>query len=216
MRERNREHSLNSGDTGFDSVVFAENCEFTTDCNITGLNNNVLVTGASGSGKTLSFVEANLLRTYHRNLMLVIRKPKMIQKYAHLLRKRGYRVDILDFCRPSQCTVAFDMLQYVKSYQDAIYQARSIVMADPQKKDSKADPYWDEAAIALVTALILITILTRPHQWLAALVLSFLLGDGDSFLLPLEQVFPLQLSHGTENGQDKPPAGSGGVQRFLL
>lgn len=154
--------AIDGSNTGYDTVVFAENCEFSTDCNLTGLNNNVLVKGASGSGKTFSYVEANILRAFYRNLMLVIRKPKMIRKYAPMLRKRGYHVDVLNFCDPSQSTVAFDMLHYVRSYQDVLYLARSIVMANPQKKgDTKADPYWDEAAIALIAALILYTLLTK-------------------------------------------------------
>lgn len=147
---------------GYDTVVFAENCEFSTDSNTTGLNNNCLIKGASGSGKTFSFVEANMLRTFYRNLMLVIRKPKMIRKYAPTLRKRGYHVDVLNFCDPSQSTGAFDMLHYVRTYQDVLYLARSIVMANPQKKgDTKADPYWDESAISLIAALIHYTLLTK-------------------------------------------------------
>lgn len=146
----------------FDSVVFADNCEFTTDCDKTGLNNNVLVKGASGSGKTFSYVEPNLLRAYHRNLMPVIRKPRMIRKYAPMLRNRGYRVDVLNFCDPSQSTCAFDMLHYVRTYQDVLFLARSIVMANPQKKgNTKADPYWDEASIALISALILCALMTK-------------------------------------------------------
>ena len=46
--------AMEATETGCDQVVFAENCVYSTDCSVTGLNNNVLVKGASGSGKTLS------------------------------------------------------------------------------------------------------------------------------------------------------------------
>lgn len=157
--------------TGFDQVVFAENCIYSTDCSVTGLNNNVLVKGASGSGKTLSYVEANLLRTFHRNLMLVVRKPQVIRKYAPMLRQRGYRVDTLDFTNPRESTAAFDLLYYIRSYQDVLFMARSIVKADPQKKgDTKADPYWDETATALAAALIQFVLLTKPSASFADVV----------------------------------------------
>ena len=33
-------------------VILGENCFYSTDCNETGLNNNVIVCGGSGSGKS--------------------------------------------------------------------------------------------------------------------------------------------------------------------
>ena len=33
-------------------VILGENCIYSTNCNETGINNNVLVCGGSGSGKT--------------------------------------------------------------------------------------------------------------------------------------------------------------------
>lgn len=154
----------------YDSVVFAEDCEFLTDETLSGVNNNVKIIGASGSGKTLSYVEANLLRTNHRNLMLVTRKPKMIRKYTPMLRARGYHIDILDFSNPSLSTVAYDPLYYTKTPQDVLFLSRSIVLANPRKADSKADPYWDDSASMLIAALISYVMLTNANCTFADVV----------------------------------------------
>ena len=68
-----------------------ENCVFTTDSEVTGLNNNVLVVGAAGSGKTMSISEACLLETYHSSLLISITKKRLAAKYSPVLLERGIR-----------------------------------------------------------------------------------------------------------------------------
>ena len=37
-----------------DKVILGENCVYSSDCEKTGLNNNILVCGSSGCGKPMS------------------------------------------------------------------------------------------------------------------------------------------------------------------
>lgn len=48
---------------------------------------------------------------------------------------------------------------------------------------------------------------------MGAISIVFPLGQ---VVLPLEQIFPLQLGHSSKDSQDKASAGGGGIQRFLL
>ena len=138
----------------FDQIILADDYIVSSDCAQTGLNNNILLTGSSGSGKTMSYVEANLLHVSNRNLMLVIRKPKMLQKYTPILKERGYQVDVLDFCHPNNSTVSFDPMHYIQDYLDLQHLCRSVIKANPDKQhQTSADPYWDEAATSLLLAL---------------------------------------------------------------
>ena len=45
-----------------DDLIIADGQYFSTDCYQTQLNNNVLVVGAAGSGKTRSIVSPNILQ----------------------------------------------------------------------------------------------------------------------------------------------------------
>ena len=65
-------------------------CVFSTDTDMTGINNNVLVVGGSGSGKTLSISEPFFLETYHRSIIATVTKRKIVYKYSQLLYDRGY------------------------------------------------------------------------------------------------------------------------------
>lgn len=57
----------------------------------------------------------------------------------------------LNFVNPLESPCAYDPLEYVGSYSDFTFLAKSIVKADPQKDNSNADSYWDEAATSLLS-----------------------------------------------------------------
>ena len=145
-----------------DKIILAEGCEYSSDSEQTGLNNNIIVVGGSGSGKTMSITEPCLLETHERNLIITVTKPRIVKKYAPMQRKRGYDVEILDFTSAENTTIAYDPLYFARSYDDLMFLARSVVMANPRKKgENNADPYWDEAAISLCCALMGATMMTH-------------------------------------------------------
>lgn len=155
-----------------DRLILGENVTFSTDSNETGLNNNILVCGGSGSGKTMSISEPRLLETFNSSVIATVTKRRLVTKYKHLFEQRGYVVEDLNFIRPAESTVSFDPLKYVKSHSDITFLANAIVKATPQNENSNADPYWDDAAISLLSAEIAYVLMTEPQATFADL-LSF-------------------------------------------
>ena len=127
-----------------DRMILGENVIYSTDSNETGLNNNVIVCGSSGCGKTMSISER-----------------RIVNKYKPVFERRGYIVEDLNFINPSESNVSYDPLQYINSYADITFLAESIVKANPRKDRSTADPYWDEAATSLLSAEIAYTLMTK-------------------------------------------------------
>ena len=146
-----------------DRIILGEgnNCIFDMDTEKTQLNNNLLVCGSSGSGKTVSITEMKLLETFNSSLIVNLSKRKLVSKYAPLFHERGYDVLNLNFVNPSASDVSYDPLHYVKNYLDIIFLAESIVKADPQKAKSHADPYWDQTSISLLSAEIAYILITK-------------------------------------------------------
>ena len=144
-------------------VILGENAIYSTDCNKTGLNNNILVCGSSGCGKTMSISEPRLLETYNTSLIATVTKRKLVHKYKPVFKQRGYVVEDLNFICPSESTVAYDPLQYVCSYPDITFLAESIVKSNPRKERSNADPYWDDAAVSLLSAEIAYILMTADN-----------------------------------------------------
>lgn len=145
-----------------DKVILGENVIYSTDCTQTGLNNNILV-----CGKTMSISEARVLETFHSSLIATVTKRRIVDKYKPVFKKRGYAVADLNFITPSESDVAYDPLEYVSSYADIRFLAESIVKADPQKEKSNADPYWDHAAISLLSAEIAYVLMTQDNATFA-------------------------------------------------
>lgn len=150
-----------------DRMILGKNAVYSTDSNETGLNNNVLVCGSSGCGKTMSISEPCLLETYHTSLIATVTKRRIVDKYKTTLEKRGYVVEDLNFIHPMESNVAYDPLEYINSYSDITFLAESIVRANPRKDRSNADPYWDEAATSLLSAEIAYTIMTKDNATFA-------------------------------------------------
>lgn len=147
-----------------DRRILGEGVAYTTDTNQTGLNNNVVIVGGSGSGKTMSFIEPRLLEARNASLILPVTKMRIIDMYAPLLRRRGYNVAVLDFVDLKNSDCCYDPLQFIECYSDIRFLAESIVMADLRKAQSKSgDPYWDQAAISLLCAEIAYVLMVKPH-----------------------------------------------------
>lgn len=155
-----------------DRMILGENAIYSTDCNETGLNNNILVCGTSGCGKTMSISEPRLLETYNTSLIATVTKRRLVHKYKPVFEQRGYVVEDLNFIRPAESTVSFDPLQYICSYSDITFLAESIVRANPRKERSNGDPYWDNAAISLLSAEIAYVLMTVENPSFAD-VLAF-------------------------------------------
>ena len=74
------------------SMLFTANRTAETDTWRSGLNNNVLVLGSSGCGKTRNHLKPNLLQAQGSYIVLDS-KGILYREMAPYLRKQGYQVD---------------------------------------------------------------------------------------------------------------------------
>ncbi|MDE6776712.1 MAG: type IV secretory system conjugative DNA transfer family protein [Oscillospiraceae bacterium] len=177
-----------------DRMILGEGAVYSTNCNETGLNNNVIVCASSGGGKTMSIMEPRLLETFHSSLVVTVTKRKLVNKYKTVFSKRGYNVLDLNFVKPIESNIAYDPLEYVSSYSDISFLSESIVKANPRKENSTADPYWDDAAISLLSALIAYVLMTEDKPTFADVLklndtLSIKESTGGSITTTLDRKF---------------------------
>ena len=177
-----------------EKLFLGKGVEISTDSLQTGLNNNIIVVGPSGSGKTMSYAEMCLLHTNTSSMIVTLSKRRLAVKYMDVLAAKGYRVFDLNLVEPLKSTVAFDPLHYVHSQTDITFLARSIVMANPKKATTiVADPFWDDAAMSLLSALIAYIFHTKTKPaWSGVMALFSQLKveeKGDSITTSLDTVF---------------------------
>lgn len=131
-------------------IILAENQYYSMDDYKTRCNNNVIVVGSPGCGKTTGIVEPNIMQAYG-SYIISDPKGKLYRKYSKYLRGKGYAVQVLDMTQP-QCSSHYNPFQFLHSTQDVMRMAYTISY---QKKNvCKSDPFWDQAATLLLSALI--------------------------------------------------------------
>lgn len=121
----------------------------------TRLNNNDLIVGATGSGKTSGYVLPNIKQ--HTGSMIITDTKGNLYKQLHKeLKADGYEVLVLDFVHPKK-SCSYNPLDYIETdaltgsirEQDVVTIARAMVPIRCKK-----DPFWEDSAGTVLTSLI--------------------------------------------------------------
>ncbi len=126
-----------------------------TDTRRTRRNNNVCVIGASGTGKTRSYVGPNI-RQVEMSKAITDPKGELYRDYADALRADGYAVrqfNLIDMAK-SEC---FNPMKYFdeQAPETSIAQLTETIMANTSgSKDGAGEGFWERAERALLQALI--------------------------------------------------------------
>ncbi len=126
----------------------------------TRLNNNVLVVGSSGCGKTRSVVSPNILQA---SGSYVISDPKgtLYKKYGKYLASKGYDVKILDFIHPERSS-HYNFFRYIHTEKDVMQMAHMLTYV---MESFSKEPFWDMATELLLSSLIgLVSFRCKPKE----------------------------------------------------
>lgn len=122
-------------------------CIVSTNSAETQLNNNVIVVGGSGSGKTCSTLLPTLLHLQHSNAVGIFTKRNALDLAKYVLKKRGYDVNIIDFVNPHHSRYGYDPMSFCNSDLDISDLANGIINSALIKgSEVLSDPYWNDAA----------------------------------------------------------------------
>ncbi len=131
-------------------LILAKGQTYSLDTYETQLNNNVLVVGTSGSGKTRSIVEPNILQATGS---YIVSDPKgnLHRKYKSYLESQGYRVLKLDFTDPLN-SAHYNFFNYIRSTADIVKVAHMLIYQE--ETGHRVDPFWDQSSQLLVQSII--------------------------------------------------------------
>ncbi len=137
------------------NMILTDDVHITMDTRQTFLNNNILVVGGSGSGKTRYLVKPNLMQC---GSSYVITDPKgeLLKSVAYMLKQNGYVIKVLNLIdrTHSDC---YNPMAYIHKPSDAYKLTNQIIKnTNPEgKTGAGADPFWEKSEILLIYALIL-------------------------------------------------------------
>ena len=133
-------------------LIIAKDLSYDMDCYKTRRNNNVLVVGASGAGKTRGIVIPNILQATG-SYIICDPKGNLHKKYGKYLESKGYNVVNVDFTDPEKSS-KYNCFYYIRKPKDILAIAHTIMYANNDSRCSRMDPFWDQAGELLLSAII--------------------------------------------------------------
>lgn len=135
------------------NMILSQNIRLSMDGRKTRLNNNILVVGGSGSGKSRFFVKPNLLQM---NASYVITDPKgeLLETIGGALAKEGYEIKVFDTVE-MQYSDHYNPFCYLEDDTDVKKMVKTVISNTNPRGSGSGDPFWEKSETALLTALCL-------------------------------------------------------------
>lgn len=156
-------------------------------------NLNTIVVGGSGSGKTRFYAKPNILQA---NTSFVVLDPKgeILRDTGHLLIKKGYDVKVIDLINMER-SHCYNPFVYLQNDNDVQKLVTNIFKNTTPKGAQSQDPFWDQAAMMLLLALVFyLHYEAPPDEQNFPMVMEMLRygevrEDDDSYQSPLDELF---------------------------
>ena len=133
----------------------------------TGLNNNDLIIGVSGAGKTRGYVIPNILHS-NESMVIVDTKNTLSRRLSPHLKKEGYEVWNLNFAKMDQSPMGYNPLSCIERYTDQSYpyNTQDIEMLAEYlcPIECDRDPFWDYSARMFMATLIAYVMEALPEN----------------------------------------------------
>lgn len=144
--------------------IFAPEVTVSNDTRQTGLNNNDLIIGGSGSGKTGGYLY-NLLLNPYGSMIVSDTKGLLHRTFSKYLEEKGYKVHVLDFVNPKK-SIAYNPLRYIRRNEfDEPNEADIVKLANIiMPKLDGDEPFWEKAAARYISILIGFILEAAPEE----------------------------------------------------
>ena len=125
-------------------------------------NLNVLVCGGSGSGKTRFYAKPNVMQA---NTSYVILDPKgeILRDTGNLLKENGYDVKVIDLIDMDRSD-CYNPFAYLRTDNDVQRLVTNLFKNTTPKGATSQDPFWDNAAMMLLLALVFFLHYEAPEE----------------------------------------------------
>ena len=142
--------------------ILSNNVRMSTDTSVTGLNNNMLVTGGSGAGKTFFIVKPNIMQMMLNNSFIATDpKGEIARATANMLKKNGYNVKVLNLIDMAKSD-GYNPFRYIREENDVVKLVTNIISNTTPKETSPTDPFWEKSESMFLQALFYYVWLEMP------------------------------------------------------
>ncbi|MDE7178672.1 MAG: type IV secretory system conjugative DNA transfer family protein [Lachnospiraceae bacterium] len=145
--------------------ILADGHTISNDTWQTGLNNNDLIIGPSGAGKTRGYVKPNILQC-SGSMIVTDTKGALCSDVGTLLAQEGYKVMEINLADCALSPYGYNPLAYIRQDREGHYQEQDILTlaACLMPVESRHDPYWELTARIYLESAISYVLETLPGE----------------------------------------------------
>ncbi len=138
-----------------DKIYLGDGAVYDTGSKRNGYNDNVLVIGPTGAGKTLSINIPTALHLSDSSAVMSFSKRKDARLLIKSFTEKGYNVIDLNLLDPTSSLYAYDPLDYLNTDEDIMDLASSLINVGVTDSNIDADTkYWNSSAANVISALL--------------------------------------------------------------
>ena len=134
--------------------ILAVGVTVSNDTKETGLNNNDMIIGSSGSGKTGGYIVPNL-QNISGSMVVSDTKGQLRKMFTKELKKKGYDVYCIDFVDPMN-SCGYNPLRGIRRYKNGKYREQDVLSLANNIMPTldTRDPFWEMSAAGYLAFLI--------------------------------------------------------------
>lgn len=144
--------------------ILADKVRISNDTRITGLNNNDLIIGSSGCGKTGGYVIPNI-QNIDGSLVVSDTKGQLERRFKQMLMDKGYDVYCIDLVNMHR-SCGYNPMDYIGKMDDGSYSEKDILslanLLSPEM--DKDEPFWSRSAASYIAFLICYCLEAEPEN----------------------------------------------------
>ena len=123
--------------------IVSEHIRISLDTRKTGLNNNMIIIGGSGAGKTFYMVKPNGLNL-ESSYLFCDPKGELTRDIGAYLEMEGYHIIVLDLI-DMDYSDGYNPFAYIRSDEDIIKLITNLIANTTPKGTTPTDPFWEKA-----------------------------------------------------------------------
>jgi len=133
------------------NMLFTQTERMSLDTKQTFRNNNVLIIGGSGSGKTRFYVKPNLMQM-HSSYVVTDPKGSLVKECGKMLADNGYKVRTLNLIN-MEASDKYNPFNYLKDEKDILKLITNLITNTNPPQSKSAGDFWEKSETALLLAL---------------------------------------------------------------
>ena len=137
--------------SGTRNMILTDDVVLDMNTRKTRRNNNIMVMGGSGTGKSRFMIKPNMLQA---NCSYVVTDPsgELLASMGTFLKERGYEVKVFNLQQMSYSN-SYNPFHYIRDEKGVLSMITALIQNTTPKGSSKGDPFWEKSEQALLQAI---------------------------------------------------------------